>query len=391
MLDARQTIMARAQRIVAHDEDAQAFEAVVPAIVQSSLFTFANCAEMAEVFSGRKSRNVYSRTTNPTVAAFEAKMAALEQCADAIGFPSGMAAISGALLSLVKPGDRIVCVRHIYPDAYRLIETLLRKLEISAVYVDGADPAAVEAALPGARILYLESPTSWTMEALDVGALAALAKRHGALTLIDNSWATPIFQCPATLGADLVVHSASKYIGGHSDTVAGVLAGGAELISHVRRTVCPYLGAKLAPFEAWLLLRGLRTLPYRMQAHEASALAVARRLLTHAGIVRVHHPALSGAVPPGLEGTSGLFSFTVDESIDVREFCDALRLFRLGVSWGGHESLVVPALIARAQTSGPNSALDFGVPAEMIRLSIGLEGTDALWSDVQQALEKARR
>jgi cystathionine beta-lyase/cystathionine gamma-synthase len=391
MPDARQTIMARAQRIVAHDEGEQAFEAVVPAIVQSSLFTFANCAEMADVFSGRKSRNVYSRTTNPTVAAFESKMAALEHTDDAIGFASGMAAISGALLGLVKPGDRIVCVRHIYPDAYRLIETLLRKLEISAVYVDGADHAALEAALPGARVLYLESPTSWTMEPLDVGALAALAKRHGALTLIDNSWATPIFQCPATLGVDLVIHSASKYIGGHSDTVAGVLAGGADLVSHVRRSVCPYLGAKLAPFEAWLLLRGLRTLPYRMQAHESSALAIAHRLAHHAGIVRVHHPALAGALPPGLEGTSGLFSFAVDGSLDVRAFCDALRLFRLGVSWGGHESLVVPALIARAQAAGPNSALDFGVPAEMIRLSIGLEGTDALWSDLQQALEKARR
>jgi len=383
--------MARAQRIVAHDEGAQAFEAVVPAIVQSSLFTFANCAEMADVFSGRKSRNVYSRTTNPTVAIFEAKMAALEQTDDAIGFPSGMAAISGALIGLVKPGDRIVCVRHVYPDAYRLIETLLRKLEVSAVYVDGADHAAVNAALPGAKILYLESPTSWTMQALDVPALTGLARRHGALSLIDNSWATPIFQCPATLGADLVAHSASKYIGGHSDTVAGVLAGGAELVAHIRRSVCPYLGAKLAPFEAWLLLRGLRTLPYRMQAHEASALAIARRLAESAGILRVHHPALAGALPPGLEGTSGLFSFTVDQAIDVRAFCDALRLFRLGVSWGGHESLVVPALIARAQTSGPNSALDFGVPADMIRLSVGLEGTDTLWSDLQQALEKARR
>jgi cystathionine beta-lyase/cystathionine gamma-synthase len=391
MPDARQEIIARAQQIVAHDADPQPFDAVVPAIVQSSLFSFANCAEMADAFAGKTTRNVYSRTTNPTVAAFEAKMAALEQSDDAIGFPSGMAAISSAVLAFVKPGDRIVCVRHVYPDAYRLFETLLRKLDVSVVYVDGTDHAAVEAVLPGARILYLESPTSWTMQALEVGALAALARRHGALSLIDNSWATPLYQRPITLGADLVIHSASKYIGGHSDTVAGVLAGGAQLVSHVRRSICPYIGAKLAPFEAWLLLRGLRTLPYRMQAHESSALTVARKLAAHAGVAGVHHPALAGPLPPGLTGTSGLFSFRVRESIDIPAFCDALCLFRLGVSWGGHESLVVPALVTRVQAAGPNSALDFGVPADMIRLSVGLEGSDALWSDLEQALHRARR
>ena len=381
---------AEAERIVAHDGP-HAFEAVVPAIMQTSLFTFATTADMVETYAGRKSRPVYSRTTNPTVTLFEEKLAALEGADDAIGFPSGMAAISGAVLAFVEPGDRIVCVRHVYPDAYRLFETLLKKLRVSVVYVDGTDHAAVAAALPGARLLYLESPTSWTMEALDVGALAGLARRHGVRTMIDNSWATPVFQKPVSLGVDLVIHSASKYIGGHSDTVAGVVAGRADLIGHIRQTICPYIGAKLAPFEAWLLLRGLRTLPTRLRQHEASAMTLARRLAEEPCVTSVHHPALAPRLPPGLTGTSGLFSFVFDHTIDIPAFCDALALFQLGVSWGGHESLVVPALVTRVQAAGPNSAVDFGVSERMVRLHVGLEGTEALWADLAQALAAARQ
>jgi cystathionine beta-lyase/cystathionine gamma-synthase len=388
-MDARQSAVARARRLLAHDPHAHADEAVVPSIAQTSLFTFDSFAEMSDTFAGKRTRNVYSRTTNPTVSMFERKMAALEETEDAIGFPSGMAAISGTVLAFVQPKDRMVCVRHVYPDAYRFFETLLKKLEVKVDYVEGSDLAAVEAAVPGAKLLYLESPTSWTMQAHDVGALAALARRHGSLSVIDNSWATPVFQRPITLGVDLVIHSASKYIGGHSDTVAGVLAGRTDLVTHVRRSVCPYIGAKLAPFEAWLLIRGLRTLPARILAHEESALELARRLAAHPAVTAVHHPALKGPLPPGLTGTTGLFSFEVDAGIDIPALCDALELFQLGVSWGGHESLVIPALIARAQAAGPNSALDFAVPARMIRLNIGLEGTEALWADLHQGLAKA--
>jgi cystathionine beta-lyase/cystathionine gamma-synthase len=379
----------RASLIVAHDED-HAFDAVVPSIVQTSLFTFSSFDEMAATYSGKKSRNVYSRTTNPTVRLFEQKMAALEAADDAIGFPSGMAAISSAILAFVKPGDRVLCVRHVYPDAYRLFEGLLKSWNIATTYVDGGDHAAVAAALPGAKLFYMESPTSWMMEAHDVGALGELAKAHGVLSIIDNSYATSLFQQPVTLGVDLVVHSASKYIGGHSDTVAGVVAGRQSLVDQIRRTICPYLGAKLGPFEAWLLLRGLRTLPVRVRAHEASALEIARRLAEHPMVRAIHHPALNGPLPRGLNGTTGLFSFVAQESLDIPAFCDALNLFQLGVSWGGHESLVVPALVTRVQAAGPNSAIDFGVPDRMVRLHVGLEGTDALWADIVQAFEAAR-
>jgi cystathionine beta-lyase/cystathionine gamma-synthase len=382
--------IARAQLIVAHDGDA-IFDAVVPPIVQSSLFTFPSFKELLETFRGERTRWVYSRTTNPTVRAFEEKIAALEGTENAIGLASGMGAISAAVLAFASPGDRIVCVRHVYPDAYRLFETLLKRLQIAVDYVDGRDRGAVAEALPGAKILYLESPTTWMMEALDVGSLAALGREHGALSIIDNSHATPVFQQPARLGVDLVVHSASKYISGHGDTVAGVVAGSDALIDRIRRGVHPYIGAKLAPFEAWLLLRGLRTLPLRMLQHQAAGLEIASALARHPDVARVFHPALNGPLPRGLGGTSGLFSFECDARIDIAAFCDALKVFKLGVSWGGHESLAIPALVTRAQAAGPNSARDFDVPERSVRLHVGLEGAKALLDDLLQALAAAGR
>ena len=382
--------VAYASLVVAHDGD-HAFEAVVPPIVQTSLFTFSSFDDMAKTYAGERQRMVYSRVTNPTVRLFEDKMAALEHADDAIGFASGMAAISSTVLAFVQPGDRIVCVRHVYPDTYRFFETLLKRFQVSVTYVDGRDEKAVEAALPGARLFYMESPISWLMETHDVAVLATMARRFKVLTMIDNSWASPVFQQPILLGAELVLHSASKYLGGHSDTVAGVVAGRADLIKLIRQTICPYLGAKLAPFEAWLLLRGLRTLPARMKAHEAAGLTIARRIAEHARVTRVHHPGLGNQLPPGLSGTSGLFAFEFDDRVDIPVFCDALELFKLGVSWGGHESLVVPALITRGQNAGPNSALDFGVSERVVRLHVGLEGAEALWGDIDRAIGRATR
>jgi len=381
--------VARAMAILAHDGE-HAYEAVVPPIAQTSLFTFSTYAEMEETYRGQKVRPTYTRGLNPTVRLFEEKMAALECGEDAIGFASGMAAISSAVLAFVRPGDRIVCVEHVYPDAYRLFQTYLKRMNVTVDYVDGRDIDAVRRAVPGARLFYMESPTSWLMHVHDVAALAQIARDNDVLSIIDNSWASPIFQQPLTLGVDLVVHSASKYIGGHSDVVAGVVVGPSHLIGEIRSRIYPYLGGKLSPFDAWLLLRGLRTLPIRMKAHEASALHVARQLAGCPGVVAVHHPGLGNALPDGLQGTSGLFSFEFDGSVDIARFADALRLFKLGVSWGGHESLVVPAQVVRVQAAGPNSAIDFGVSERVVRLHVGLEGQDVLAADLAQAIREAK-
>lgn len=381
--------LARAMAILAHDGE-HAYEAVVPPIAQTSLFTFGSYAEMEETYRGQKVRPTYTRGLNPTVRLFEEKIAALECGEDAIGFASGMAAISSAVLAFVRPGDRIVCVEHVYPDAYRLFQTYLKRMNVTVDYVDGRDLDAVRRAVPGARLFYMESPTSWLMQVHDVAALAQIARDNDVLSIIDNSWASPIFQQPLTLGVDLVVHSASKYIGGHSDVVAGVVVGSSELIGDIRSRIYPYLGGKLSPFDAWLLLRGLRTLPIRMKAHEASALYVARQLAERQDVVTVHHPGLGNTLPDGLQGTSGLFSFEFDGSVDIVRFADALRLFKLGVSWGGHESLVVPAQVVRVQEAGPNSAIDFGVSERVVRLHVGLEGQDVLVADLAQAIREAK-
>lgn len=375
--------------IVAHDMRSYG-NAVVPPIFQTSLFTFSSYAEMESVFSGKAVRPTYSRGLNPTVRAFEEKVAALECAEDALGFGSGMAAISSSVLAFVRPGDQLLAVEHLYPDSFRFFETVLKSFGIAVDYVNGGDLAAVEALLPGRRILYLESPTSWMFQVHDLAALAKMARAHGAVTIVDNSWASPIFQNPITLGCDLSLHSASKYLGGHSDVVAGVVAGSRELIGKLRREILPYLGGKLSPFDAWLLLRGLRTLPARMREHERSGLDIATRLQSHANVTAVRHPALSQSSQKGLRGTSGLFSVELDHAIDIPAFCDALRLFKLGVSWGGHESLVCPAGVTRVQVGGPNHAIHFGVSERMVRLNIGLESPEALWTDLVQAFDASR-
>jgi cystathionine beta-lyase/cystathionine gamma-synthase len=235
----------------------------------------------------------------------------------------------------------------------------------------------------------MESPTSWVMEAHDVGALAALARQHGVVSMIDNSWASPYFQQPLKLGVDLVIHSASKYLGGHSDVVAGVVAGSKELVAPIKSEAYPYLGGKLSPFDAWLLIRGMRTLPLRMKAHEAAAMTIAQRLQNLDIVEQVCHPGLSNRLPAGLNGTSGLFSFIFREGIDIRTFADHLELFKLGVSWGGHESLIVPGEVVLQQKAQPNSAHTFGIHARSVRLHVGLEGTEALWRDIEAAIAAA--
>lgn len=374
--------------IVAHDEG-HAFDAVVPPIVQTSLFTFKDYDDMVASYKGERVRPIYTRGLNPTVRMFEEMLAKLEGGEDAIGFASGMSAISSTVLSFVEPGDRIVAVNHVYPDAFRLFGTHLKRMKIEVTYVDGRDEEAVARALPGAKLFYMESPTSWVMDTHDVAGLARLAKQHGIITAIDNSWASPIFQQPLSLGVDLVIHSASKYLGGHSDVVAGVVAGSKELIGRIRSEAYPYLGGKLSPFDAWLLIRGLRTLPIRMKAHERSALTVAQRLQAHPLVETVCHPGLGNTLPPGLSGTSGLFSFIFREGVDVRRFADRLDLFKLGVSWGGHESLIVPGEVVLSQKAQPNSAAAFGISPRSVRLHVGLEGTEALWSDLEAAISAA--
>jgi len=379
-----------AASLILTDDAPHLHDPVVGPIYQTSLFTFKDFAEMQKTFAGEGQGYIYSRVGNPTVHDFERRIAELEGAEAARGFSSGMAAISATVLSIVGAGDRIVAVRHCYGDAYRFFEKLLPRLGVTVDYVDGSDAEAVEAALPGAKLLYLESPTSMVFELQDITRLAKAARAQGITTVIDNSWATPIFQKPITHGVDLVLHSASKYIGGHSDTVAGVVAGSRALIARINELTHPFLGAKLSPLEAFLLVRGLRSLPFRLKRHMDSTLLIAERLRAHDHVTKIHHPVYSNH--PGratLSGFTGLFTFEVDEAIDIPRFADLLKFFRLGVSWGGHESLIVPVAASLAQTPGVNSFDRFKVSPRAIRLHVGLEDPDMLWADLENALAKS--
>ncbi len=381
-----------AASLILTDDAPHAHDPVVGPIYQTSLFTFKDYAEMQKTFAGEGQGYIYSRVGNPTVHDFERRIAELEGAEAARAFSSGMAAISSTVLSVVAAGDRIVAVRNCYGDAYRFFEKLLPRLNITVDYVDGSDAEAVEAALPGAKLLYLESPSSMVFELQDIKRLAAMARAQGITTVIDNSWATPVFQKPHTHGVDLVLHSASKYIGGHSDTVAGVVAGSKALIAKINELTHPFLGAKLSPLEAFLLVRGLRTLPFRLKRHMDSALLIAERLRAHTHVTKIHHPVYSNH--PGratLAGFTGLFTFEVDEAIDIPRFADLVKFFRLGVSWGGHESLIVPVAASLAQTPGVNSFDRFSVSPRAIRLHVGLEDPEMLWADLENALAKSSK
>ncbi|MDR6353065.1 PLP-dependent transferase [Pantoea sp. SORGH_AS_0659] len=378
------------QTLLTHDQRHE-MGAVTTPIYQSSLFTFSDYDSMIARFRGESDQPLYSRVDNPTVKALQDKMAALEGGEACLAFGSGMAAISNAILSVVAPGKKVVCVNHVYPDTYRFLRGFCQRFGIVTEFVDGDDEAAIGAALSDASLLYLESPSSWVMSEQNLNKLGAMAREAGVVSMIDNSWASPIFQQPLLCGIDIVVHSASKYISGHSDVVAGLVIASQQHINHITRHISPYLGGKLSAHEASLLMRGLRTLPLRMKHHHQSALTIAEKLAEHPLVTDVCHPGLKPQSWSTLRGYSGLFAFEVAEQVDIPQLCNALELFHMGVSWGGFESLVMPAISVINQASEFNSAVDFGVSPRLIRISVGLEETNDLWADLQQALASANR
>jgi cystathionine beta-lyase/cystathionine gamma-synthase len=281
----------------------------------------------------------------------------------------------------------VLFVNHTYGPTLQLAREL-RRFGIEHDLLLDLDPDAVRRALrPNTRLVWLESPGTMLFRVVDLPAVTAVAREHGALTCIDNSWATPLFQKPLELGVDLVVHTCTKYLGGHSDLVAGaVVSPTEERIEEIFYRSFLLNGGILGPFDAWLLYRGLRTLPARMRQHEADGLRVAEYLADHPAVRRVHHPALSEdrAVERQLTGTSGLLSFELvrDDFESVRGVIDGLERFGIGVSWGGVESLV----IAPARPGNAASLEARGIPPGLIRLSVGLEGADLLVEDLESAL-----
>jgi cystathionine beta-lyase/cystathionine gamma-synthase len=369
------------------EPDADGAAPTATPIVQTSLFTFPNLQSLLDGLAAEHRTHVYTRGQNPTVEAVERKLAALERGEACKCFASGMAAISAVFLGLLRAGDHVLFVNHTYGPTLQLAQHLERFGIAHDLLLDTDVDAVARALRPQTRLLWLESPGTMLMRVLDLPAVADLARAHGITTCIDNTWATPLFQKPIELGIDIVVHTCSKYIGGHSDVMAGAVISTQERMRDVFYRAFLLNGGILGPVDAWLLLRGLRTLPARMRQHEADALRVAEFLRAHAAVRDVFHPAFSdddALVARQLRGTSGLLSFALVRADfeAARTVIDALRHFRIGVSWGGVESLVI------TPDRGTNGdSLDRQrIPRGLIRLSVGLEGADVLIEDLAQAL-----
>lgn len=373
--------------------------AVIPPIFQNSTFTGSNSEERSRQWAENKERakqglpplhHSYTRVTNPTTDITEVKIAALEKGEQARCFGSGMAAIVAAILSSVKAGDHVVAAETAYGPTRSFLDSYLKRFNISVTFIDGVDPREwADAIQPNTTVFYLESPSSFVFKQQDFSALYEIANPRGIATICDNSWASPYFQNPLDWGVDLVVHSATKYLGGHSDIVAGVVVGKRERMAKLVENEGALLGGILDPFAAWLLMRGLRTLPIRMDRHQQTTRRIACSLLEHPAVANVYYPGLPNDPQPELtqrqlRGTSGLFSFELKKQTRAATygFVDSLRYFGQGPSWGGFESLITPITLPERIVGGKTDD-----PRWIIRLSIGLESADDIWNDIDNALK----
>jgi cystathionine beta-lyase/cystathionine gamma-synthase len=356
-------------------------------ITQTSLFAYPDFPSLLDGLGAEHLHHVYTRGQNPTVEALERKLAALEGGEACKCFGSGMGAISAVLQGLLESGDHVLFVNHTYGPTLQLAMQL-RRFGITHDLLLDLEPASVRHALrANTRLMWVESPGTMLFRVADIVALTEVAHQRGVTTCIDNSWATPLLQKPLAHGADIVVHSVSKYLAGHSDVMAGAVITSAALLQQIFYRAYMLNGAVLGPHDAWLVLRGMRTLPVRLRQQESDARRVAEFLLDHPAVRGVFYPAFAekqDVVTRQLRGCSGVFSFALarDDFASLRGVIDALRVFRIGVSWGGVESLVISP--NRGEST---SVLDAqGIPRGLIRLSIGLEGAEVLIADLQQAL-----
>lgn len=374
------------------EERDQYFNMISPPIAQTSNFAFKTTDQFRQALADEYGANLYSRGNNPTVDILRKKLAALDGAEDALVFGSGMGAISVPILSLLSQGDHIVSVVKPYSWTIKLFERVLPKFGIATTFVDGTQITNFEKAIrPETKLIYLESPNTFTYELQDIEAVVKIAKASKLITMIDNSYCSPINQQPYRMGVDLVAQSATKFIGGHSDVVAGVVTGSKAMIKKIFDGEFLNIGGNISPMNAWLLIRGLRTLPLRLQQVCNTTKEVVSYLASHPKIERVIFPFHSSfpqyeLAKKQMKDAGGLFSVVMKaKSVEeIEKFCNSLKRFFLAVSWGGHESLVFPSLV-----TFPKEKFDATNEAHrVVRFYVGLEEADYLISDLKQALDQ---
>ncbi|KAA3618004.1 MAG: aminotransferase class I/II-fold pyridoxal phosphate-dependent enzyme [Calditrichaeota bacterium] len=369
--------------------------ALNPPIYQSSTFAMHTAQEGAELFSGEREGYVYTRIGNPTTAALEKEMAFLEKGEKALALASGMAAATTAVLAVASAGDSVVASNCLYGGTHKLFKDLLPRLNIEVIEVDATDPKNIKKAMkPNTKLVYLESPANPTLSLNDIEACSAIAKKHGALTLVDNTFATPYYQCPLELGADIVLHSATKYISGHGDTIAGILIGSAEFINHARGEIMRDLGGCISPFNSWLLLRGLKTLPVRVEKHSFNGMRVAKYLSFHPKIKTVWYPGLHThpqheLAKKQMSGFGGIVAFEVKGGRKAGEkLINNVKLMTIAVSLGDVDTLIQMPSSMTHSTYSAEELKEVGIPEGLVRISVGIEHYHDILEDLSQALTK---
>ncbi|MGA9389486.1 MAG: cystathionine gamma-synthase family protein [Candidatus Sulfotelmatobacter sp.] len=382
-------------RAVWAGESGQSWEGAtqIPVVLSVS-FGYEDVDHWLDVAQGKTAGHIYSRNTNPTVAAFEEKIRDLETAEAATSFASGMAAISNTLFTLLSPGDRIVSIKDTYGGTNKLFVEFLPRFGIDVVLCDTGDHEAIEAVIAqGCKAVYLESPTNPTVKVVDLARLAVAAHRKRALVIVDNTLATPVNQQPLKLGADLVIHSATKFLGGHADALGGVACGAADLIAkiyHFREIT----GACLDPMAAYLLLRGMKTLHLRIARQNESALKIARFLESHPKVVKVFYPGLEShehheIARRQMEGFGGVLSFAIHGGFEaVKNFLPRLRYANLAANLGAVETVAGPPSTTSHVESTREERAAAGIPEALIRYSVGIEDCEDLIADLRQALDK---
>lgn len=374
-----------------HGLDPQTGAHAVP-IYATSTFGYGSAERGARLFAGEEPGYFYSRLSNPTVRAFEEKVASLEGAEDAVAFASGMGAASAIALSYLKSGDEVAFVGPLYGGTEGLLRDILSRFGVTVR--EAADVEALRGVVgERTRLVWLETPTNPTLKVVDLRAASEVAHAAGALVVVDNTFSTPYLTRPLELGADFVMHSATKYLGGHGDVIAGVVAASAEKVAELRLHGLRHVGAVLGPYEAYLLLRGLKTLPLRMEAHCANAQALAEALRGHPAIRALHYPGLPEH--PGhdvakrqMRAFGGLVSLDLGSQEAAFAFLDALTLFTQAVSLGDVESLSSHPASTTHQLLGEETLARQGVTPGLVRLSVGIEDKEDLIRDVLGALDR---
>jgi methionine-gamma-lyase len=375
--------------------DDKQFGSLATPLYQTSTFIFDNAQQGGERFAGESEGYIYTRLGNPTTRQLEQRVAAMECMDDAAATATGMAAVSAALMTNLQAGDHMISSKAVYGCSFALMSHMFKKFNIDVTFVDMTEPENIKAAIQeNTKLVFLETPINPNLVVLDLEKICAIAKDNNLLSVVDNTFLTPVLQQPAKFGADIVIHSATKYLNGHGDVVAGIVCGSFEMINEIKMTTLKDIGATMSPHDAWLIMRGIKTLPIRMDRHCSNAQTVAEFLEAHPMVSSVYYPGLKSHsghkfIGKQMKAAGGVIAFELNTDLaGGTAFIDQMQLFSIAVSLGDAESLIQhPASMTHSPYT-PEERENAGISDSLIRISVGLENVEDIIADLTQSLEK---